>query len=286
MPAGYSLLGSLMGAHPEIATFRRFGALNALNLLYMQAELISLENGLHKQAKSDAESGHFDRSIYYRDWQTLSESVTTEDGDPTQWRTMLKVKEKLSEYNQALYLQHMVAKFGPPGKQDFKFLQTWMKTPSMGNVYLLGSDSDVWDNFDAEELVCLKPNKANSLMARFCANTLVKWYHHLLGHRFRKPDTLDIHQDTVFYSQEGVLRFSMLIGTVFASLLLVGSIVVLYSIDNMTTRLVIIGVFTATFSLGLGLLTNGKIVEIFSATAAFAAVQVVFVSSTNSVTGS
>lgn len=99
MPAGYSRLASLMGAHPEIATFRRFGALNALNLLYMQAELTDLENGLHKQAKSDAESGHFERSIYHRDWQTLSESLTTEDGNPAQWRTMLKVKDKLSEYS-------------------------------------------------------------------------------------------------------------------------------------------------------------------------------------------
>lgn len=99
MPAGYSRLASLMGAHPEIATFRRFRALNALNLLYMQAELTDLENSLHKQAKSDAESGHFERSIYRRDWQTLSESLTTEDGNSAQWRTMLKVKDKLSEYS-------------------------------------------------------------------------------------------------------------------------------------------------------------------------------------------
>lgn len=60
----------------------------------------------------------------------------------------------------------------------------------------------------------------------------------------------------------------MLVGTVVASLLPVGSIIVLYFISSMTTRLVIIGVFTAIFSLALGLLTNGRLVEIFSATAA------------------
>ncbi|KAI1445732.1 hypothetical protein F5Y02DRAFT_98910 [Annulohypoxylon stygium] len=282
MPAGYSRLASLMGAHPEVATFRRFGTLNALNLLYMQAELTSLENALYKQVKSDSESGHFERSIYHRDWQTLSESITAEDGNSLQWQTMLKVKDKLSEYNQAIYLQHMIANFEPPNEQDFKFLQTWMKTPSMGNVYLLGADSDTWENYDAAELICLKPSMTNSLMARFCANTLVKWYHHLAGYRFKKPDTLDIHHNTVNYSQEGTLRFSILIGTVFASLLPVASIAVLYSLDNMTTRLIVTGVFTAIFSLGLGLLTNVRMVEIFSATAAFAAVQVVFVSSPNS----
>jgi hypothetical protein len=28
-----------MGSHPEVAAFRRFGSLNALNVHYMQAEL-------------------------------------------------------------------------------------------------------------------------------------------------------------------------------------------------------------------------------------------------------
>ncbi|KAI1090095.1 hypothetical protein F5B19DRAFT_336242 [Rostrohypoxylon terebratum] len=46
----------------------------------------------------------------------------------------------------------------------------------------------------------------------------------------------------------------------------------------MTTRLIVTGVFTAIFSLGLGLLTNVRMVGIFSATAAFTAIQVIFVS--------
>lgn len=100
MPAGYSRLASLMGAHPETAIVRRFGSLNALNLLYLQAELTDLENGLHKQAKEDTESGHFERSIYARDWQTLSESVMAEDGNPEQWNLMLRVRDKLSEYSE------------------------------------------------------------------------------------------------------------------------------------------------------------------------------------------
>ncbi|KAH8165634.1 hypothetical protein CIB48_g2605 [Xylaria polymorpha] len=224
MPAGYPRLASLMGAHPEMATFRRFGSLNALNLLYLQAELVDLENKLLKQAKTDAESGHFEPSIYHRDWQTLSESMTTEDGNPTQWHTMLEVRDKLKEYNQAIYLQHLMAKFGPPSEQDFRF--------------------------------CFA--QAN------------------IGDPRQKPDKLDIHQNTVYYSHKGVIRFSTLLGTVVASLLPIGSIVVLYSLSNMTTRLALIGVFTAIFSLGLGIFTNGRMVDIFSATAAFAAVQVVF----------
>lgn len=60
-----------------------------------------------------------------------------------------------------------------------------------------------------------------------------------------------------------------MIGTTIVSLLLVGSIVVLYLVNSMTTRLIAIAVFTAVFSIGSGFLTNGKMVEIFSATAAY-----------------
>ncbi|KAI0975149.1 hypothetical protein F4678DRAFT_318818 [Xylaria arbuscula] len=282
MPAGYPRLASLMGAHPEMTAFRRFGSLNALNLLYLQADLIGLENELQKQAEIDAASGHFENSIYDRDWRTLSESAKTEGGGSTQWHTVLKVRDKLKEYNQAICLQQIIAKLGAPSEQDFTSLQQWMKDPSMGNVYLLGADSDVWETFNASELVCLKPNKSDSLVTRFLTNKIVTSYHYIVGHHFRKPDALDIHQNTVYYSQNGIIRLSMLFGTVLASVLLVGSIVILYSLRTMPTRLTLIGVFTAMFSLGLGIFTNGRIIEIFSATAAFAAVQVVFVSGTSS----
>lgn len=84
----------------------------------------------------------------------------------------------------------------------------------------------------------------------------------------KTPDSLDIHGNTVHYSQEGIARLSAVVGTVIASLLLVGSIVVLYLVSSMNIRLTIIGIFTTIFSLGLGLLTNGRMVEVFSAAAA------------------
>lgn len=83
----------------------------------------------------------------------------------------------------------------------------------------------------------------------------------------KAPNSSDIHGNTVLYSQESIVRLSEAIVSVIASLLLVGSIVVLYFMSSMDLRLIIIGLFTASFSLGLGLLTNGRIVEVFSATA-------------------
>jgi hypothetical protein len=45
---GYPKLSRLMAFYPEVAIFRRFGALNAENLLYLQAELQDLEIALQK----------------------------------------------------------------------------------------------------------------------------------------------------------------------------------------------------------------------------------------------
>jgi hypothetical protein len=100
MSNGYTQLAALMEAHPEIAIFRRFGRLNAKNLLYLQAELIHLENRLQKCVDEDAASGHVDRTIYDRDWQTLSESgAAAPDGDPAQWNAILLIRKRLEEYS-------------------------------------------------------------------------------------------------------------------------------------------------------------------------------------------
>jgi hypothetical protein len=60
-----------------------------------------------------------------------------------------------------------------------------------------------------------------------------------------------------------------------ASFLPTASIVILYCVKSMSRRLLIVAGFTGIFSLVLGLVTNGELVEVFAASAAFAAVQVV-----------
>lgn len=100
---GYAKIASLMGAHPEIAILRRFGALNAQNLLYLQAELVALEKDLSAYAAEDCASKDTDRVFYSRDWYTLSNSrddeSTGNEAAGRQWQTMLKIREKLKEYS-------------------------------------------------------------------------------------------------------------------------------------------------------------------------------------------
>ena len=100
---GYAKLASLMGAHPEVAILRRFGGLNAQNLLYLQAEIMALESQLNKDAAQDCASNDTNRMFHSRDWYTLSRPKDDgDDGDEAagrQWQTMLSIREKLKEYS-------------------------------------------------------------------------------------------------------------------------------------------------------------------------------------------
>lgn len=87
---------------PEMAIFRRFGTLNAQMLLYMQSELIHLEEDLRELELEDSRSEQSYKSKYSRDCFFLYNSTT--EGDDRQLRLVLKIKAKLKEYS-----KHMVA---------------------------------------------------------------------------------------------------------------------------------------------------------------------------------
>jgi hypothetical protein len=64
---GYPKLAGYMGLAPEIAMFRRFGALNARNILYLQSELVVLEARLKFVEAEDAKAVGV-KSKYARDF--------------------------------------------------------------------------------------------------------------------------------------------------------------------------------------------------------------------------
>lgn len=52
---GYEKVAGLMTKHAEVATFQRFDFLNTLNILYLQAELVHLEQELRDSMREDLE---------------------------------------------------------------------------------------------------------------------------------------------------------------------------------------------------------------------------------------
>jgi hypothetical protein len=98
---GYAKLGWLMGNCPDTAVLRRFSALSAQKLLYLQAELTSLERDLRRFAAEDDGSSYGKRNIHSTNWLALKESITENAADGKsgqQWETMLAISDKLEEY--------------------------------------------------------------------------------------------------------------------------------------------------------------------------------------------
>jgi len=181
----------------------------------------------------------------------------------------------------------MLAKLDSPNARDLEFLVSWMKSPCEGKVYLLGLDSDIWENPNKPDLVALRTRDTGDTFTRIVTDVLLQRYHHLIEHYFtvcilsssgryivahnvQRPKFNGAHHEsnTVTYSQKGVLRFTRAITTVLASLLPISSTVALFFIHSMLKRLVAIGAFNAIFWLSLALLTNGRMIDIFGVTSA------------------
>jgi hypothetical protein len=94
---GYPKLAARVEIQPELSIYRRFGALNAQNLLYFQAQLTDLEARLRRQQGSDDASTHGKKSYYARTWFRLEDSVV--DGDTKQLDLVLKIRGVLKDFS-------------------------------------------------------------------------------------------------------------------------------------------------------------------------------------------
>ncbi|KAK4442964.1 hypothetical protein QBC34DRAFT_311939 [Podospora aff. communis PSN243] len=275
-----------MGDIPETAIFRRFGALSAEDLLYRQAELAELEEALREYQDEDKVSNHQDHQRYRLNWEKLKLSGdrdVTEGNDGSQLRTVLEIREKLRDYHEALLRHRNVLNLGAPTLPAVEAVSEWMKRTDMGNVYLEGPDRHIWAKPDLEDLTCLAPPlPERALRSSFVlkANNL---YNHIIGRHIHKPSSQPHLGQTIHYTSRSAHLILKTIATVLACLLPISGIAVLYTISSMPARLGAVAAFTALFSLSMALLTSASIQQVFSATAAFAAVLVVFVGTTDSI---
>jgi len=93
---GYAKLADLVGHDGDFAIFRRFAALNAKNLLYLQAEIVNLENDLILLERENEESGDMDL-LEHQIW--VAKLMAAPEGQNQQWKKVLEIREKLNEYS-------------------------------------------------------------------------------------------------------------------------------------------------------------------------------------------
>ncbi|RYN61863.1 hypothetical protein AA0114_g475 [Alternaria tenuissima] len=103
---GYPKLAGRMGVMPEMAMFKRFGSLNARNLLYMQNELMYLEMQLKYVEAKDQASNVGKKNIYAYDFFWMKHSET--DGqDNEQINLVMRMRKLLKEYSKIHVFVHL-----------------------------------------------------------------------------------------------------------------------------------------------------------------------------------
>ncbi|KAL6159216.1 hypothetical protein ACJQWK_04126 [Exserohilum turcicum] len=264
---------------PEVAIFRRFGALNAQNLLYMQAELVYLKKELRRCQLEDHCNPSEKRSKYALDWRWLKVSEGTEAGE--QQALILRIRDLLKEYNDALIQQAEILKYPKPGTWDLHHMQDYLHSPEMGEDALNGDDASVWGSAcyrksQSPDLITLCPRAKKDAFSSWAAESTIGMLFRCGCTRLMKPSRV---HGVVGYEDSTVYRVTYWITSILASLIPIASIAVLYRVHSMSARLGIIAGFNVLVSVCLMALANAKRAEVFAITAAFAAIQVVFVGS-------
>ncbi|KAK8852271.1 hypothetical protein PGQ11_014750 [Apiospora arundinis] len=283
MTEGYAKISYLMGCQDTCAIYRRFSRLNSLNLLYLQAELTYLEEELESIAKRDATNP--ERQFHANDWWSLSQlndSDDTEDGEDAseQWEKVLEIRQKLEQYNDTLLKQAEIARLGAPAPQDINFLREWWRRPRMGDFPLVGADRNTYSEEHDRDLVAVKARSAPDLFTRWFHDGLLSKWHAWFGRNVKDQTELGIGHGIYEYSDVWLAGVARVVATVVASLLPTCSVVLQYFIRDDLIKLYLIVLASAVFALALAVMTNARMVEVFAATSAYAAVNVVFLTNT------
>ncbi|KAI1143084.1 hypothetical protein F5Y05DRAFT_142310 [Hypoxylon sp. FL0543] len=274
---GYAKVAQLMGKYEEFAILRRFKRLNYQNLLYLQAQITHLEDSLGTLVARD--SIHSKRKEYAEDWWKLAHGKGR--AGKAQWRKVRRIRKKLNEYNETLLQQVYISRLDGPNSNDLEFLRSWFERPSMGYFPIRGLDYKAWEHRLENDLVAIKPRVSPDPLSNWITNTIFPLYHRVFGVKFHQADASELGDGLYTYEESLLASVVNTIATVVAALMPLLSIVILYFVNSDATKLGIIVVFSACFALVLAVMTNARKIEVFAATAAFAAVNVVFLTNNN-----
>ncbi|EEU38325.1 uncharacterized protein NECHADRAFT_91425 [Fusarium vanettenii 77-13-4] len=244
--------------------FKRFNRLAARNLLLLQSELAELEARLDEYDREDSDRG-MEVLQSLRNWE---EYKARNDKESDRMKLLDKIKITLKDYREAMIFESTLATIPPPDRKTLKAFRNnfFHKGPERAEGWpmLGGHSSSLYD--DPDDLVVLHTAEPPDRLTMFVQD--------YFGFMFKATSSSSVG----YASGKRISAFISYLSTILAALLLIGAIVVLYNIKTDNLKLGLIALFTIIFAASVGLLTNARRAEVFGATAAYAAVLVVFVS--------
>lgn len=244
--------------------FRSFTRLHARVLLHKQDELAELEQRLDQLDQKDSKVDSY---------RLLTNRHSS--GDTERRGLLTEIERKLNEFNNLLesLLAHLERP--EPDESQIKSVRNWVdgKRPVVySETTFLNDRSDL-----KRARHTVEKGGLENLLASYSSWPCLRGIYEFLSLLDTSARSDDPKVKLIKASR--LVAVSRALTTVLAVTTLVVPIGVLYSVQPVPMRLFIIAAFTCIFSSALCWLTSSRNYEIFSATAAYCAVMVVFVGS-------
>lgn len=174
-------------------------------------------------------------------------------------------------------------------------LEDWISQPDLGGLFFSGPDlspgrNSLFDKAHSHDLMTLSHRTGeNDLFTRLLAGPIF----HGLERVFRMlkvsfcnnicsnevsliqkplphdPENPGAQSNAFEYSDKHIIRTIDILGSIVASMTPLLSVVILYFVKSLGTRLAVLCIFTLLFSICLALVTKARRIEIFACTAAY-----------------
>ena len=167
-----------------------------------------------------------------------------------------------------------------PSAFNHRALNEWLVRPECGDNFLRILEAEPWEHKNMPDLMALR--HAGDHLDQWLARKLTPVWHSLIG-RHAVPDTdpeLGIGR-LWEYKQNTFTVFGNICSMLLSSLVPLVSIFALFFVNEALPRLLMIGAFIMIFSGIMMFVVRCRRFEVFAATAAFAAVEVVFLQGVN-----
>ena len=192
-----------------------------------------------------------------------------------------------SQTDSALLKAFQIQNLAKPVECDIEFLREWLERPEGGDYSIKGVEAEPWKLCCAADLLTLSQPGGRDQFAQSLSDKILPWYHHYLGRRRKRRSSSDNDLGHIWeYKHKVFVALGNIICMVFSSVIPTTSIFALHFVKSMIARLAVITAMSFVFSFVMMVVVRGRRVEVFAATTAFAAVQVVFVDKVTAATSS
>ncbi|KEF55707.1 uncharacterized protein A1O9_08457 [Exophiala aquamarina CBS 119918] len=288
--ANYNTLSRNIAKFPaSLAIFRRFLPEHVRNILCMQAELVHLAGLLEINIAFDSNSDDEKRRQYDVNINALK-GPHEDPADAEQWRMTLELRRLLKEYDEALLMLANLFRLAPVSSEDLSCLQDLLHSPlERGKPFLQDFEFFTYSKENQADLTSLMGSDGEKDMLTKWVDKFVRTvYHTYIGHRFHDPISVceagGEHGGEAFltyYSDGFITNVIDTLSTILSSVLPTISALVLFFINDPLMRMIALIGCTLLFSTTLALIGRASRAECFAASAAFTAVLVVFLGTSN-----